>query len=148
LARISQRLYRIVAARADYCCEYCLLPQLAEAMDLTADHIIPKSEGGKTEVGNLALACMGCNAHKWTSTRARDPFSGRLVPIIHPRHDRWSEHFRFSLVDPALLEGSTAKGRATIELLDMNGPRLVLIRRWLMLANLYPPPGKGFVQRG
>jgi 5-methylcytosine-specific restriction endonuclease McrA len=66
-------MYRIVAARAGYCCEYCLLPQLAEAMDLTADHIIPKSEGGETEIGNLALACMGCNAHKGTFTQAGPP---------------------------------------------------------------------------
>jgi hypothetical protein len=40
VARVSQRLYRQVAARARDRCEYCGLPQEAEVMDLTVDHVV------------------------------------------------------------------------------------------------------------
>ena len=139
MARISQRLYRLIAVRARYCCEYCQLPQDAEAMDLTIDHVVPQSDEGETDESNLALACLWCNSHKWTQTKATDPKTGRAASLFHPRQQTWSDHFRWSVDDPTRLEGSTAIGRATIAALQMSSRRAMQIRRWLMLINRHPP---------
>ncbi len=40
-------------------CQYC-----GTAEDLTLDHVMPKSRGGKTSWDNLATACKRCNARK------------------------------------------------------------------------------------
>ena len=62
-------------------------------------------------------------------TRARDALSKELVPLFHPRYDRWSDHFRWS---GSKLTGRTATGRATIVALGMNRPAIVAIRRALI----------------
>jgi len=36
--------------------------------DLTIDHIVPISKGGKWEIGNLVLACYRCNVTKGNKT--------------------------------------------------------------------------------
>ncbi len=40
-------------------CVYCSSPK-----DLTLDHVIPKSRGGKTTWNNLVTACKSCNSRK------------------------------------------------------------------------------------
>ncbi len=40
-------------------CQYC-----ESTKDLTLDHVIPKSKGGKTTWDNLITACKNCNAKK------------------------------------------------------------------------------------
>lgn len=44
-------------------CVYC-----SSTKDLTLDHVIPKSKGGKTNWSNLVAACKRCNAEKGNST--------------------------------------------------------------------------------
>ena len=139
MARVSQRLYRQVAARARDRCEYCGLPQEAEVMDLTVDHVIPRAAEGATELSNLALACLACNARKWKLTHSTDSLTGRTVPLFDPRRQRWQDHFRWIEADPTRIDGRTATGRATIELLQMNSRRALQIRRWLMIVALHPP---------
>jgi 5-methylcytosine-specific restriction endonuclease McrA len=60
---------------------------------LDVEHIIPKSQGGLTELSNLALSCHGCNLAKSDKTNAEDAVSGTLVRLFHPRRDVWHEHF-------------------------------------------------------
>ncbi len=50
------------------CC-YCP-PPIAQkpARELTYDHVIPKSRGGKREWGNIVLACHACNLRKKNRT--------------------------------------------------------------------------------
>ena len=139
MARVSQRLYRQVAARARDRCEYCGLPQEAEVMDLTVDHVVPRADEGATELSNLALACLACNARKWKFTVSPDSQTGRSVPLFNPRRQRWQDHFRWVEDDPTRIEGRTATGRATVELLQMNSRRAIQIRRWLMVVALHPP---------
>ena len=43
-------------------CIYCDEPLTPEKM--TADHLIPKSAGGKAERGNIAACCKQCNTCK------------------------------------------------------------------------------------
>jgi 5-methylcytosine-specific restriction endonuclease McrA len=45
------------------CCVYC-----GNHRDLTLDHVIPKSKGGRTNWLNLVAACRRCNAQKGNET--------------------------------------------------------------------------------
>lgn len=45
--------------RDSFCCQYC-----GKDKDLTLDHLIPKSKGGKSTWTNLVTACKSCNAKK------------------------------------------------------------------------------------
>ena len=138
MARLSPRLYRQVATRARDRCEYCGLPQAAEVMDLTVDHVVPRAGQGSTELSNLALACLACHSRKWKFTQSTDSLTGRQVPLDDPRRQRWQDHFRWIDDDLTRIEGKTATGRATVELLQMNSRRAVQIRRWLMFVGLHP----------
>ncbi len=43
-------------------CQYC--GRRFPAKELTMDHIVPLSKGGKTTKGNLAVCCKTCNIQK------------------------------------------------------------------------------------
>tara|TARA_E500000331_G_C17001939_1_gene602406 strand:- start:7 stop:513 length:507 start_codon:yes stop_codon:yes gene_type:complete len=45
--------------RDQYKCQYC-----GQTQDLTLDHLIPRSRGGKSVWTNLVTACLSCNAKK------------------------------------------------------------------------------------
>ena len=86
-------LRKIVAERADYCCEYCFSQERFSPDPFSLEHILPRSKGGEDTKSNLAFACQGCNNRKYTRTSAVDPASGVIVPIYHPRNHRWVDHF-------------------------------------------------------
>lgn len=48
-----------VFKRDQFECQYCGTEE-----DLTLDHVIPRSKGGKSSWDNLVTACKGCNAKK------------------------------------------------------------------------------------
>lgn len=53
---------RTILARDHYTCQYCgAQPGRAE---LTVDHVVPKSQGGKTVWENVVTACRACNQRK------------------------------------------------------------------------------------
>ena len=80
------------------------------------EHILPRSRGGNPTLDNLALACQGCNNHKYTKTDSRDPVGRQTVHLFHPRHHQWSQHFVWNS-DYRLILGLTPTGRATVEAL-------------------------------
>ena len=45
--------------RDNGCCQYC-----GTTNDLTLDHLVPRSKGGKSTWNNLVTACKSCNAKK------------------------------------------------------------------------------------
>ncbi len=102
------------------------------------DHIMPRARGGKTEAQNLCYSCPVCNNAKRAHIAAHDPQTGRYVRLFDPRRQSWRRHFHWS-VDGGRLLGSTAIGRATVEALDMNRPRIVHIRLLWMALGLHPP---------
>jgi hypothetical protein len=104
----------------------------------TVDHILPRSLGGAPETENLALACSGCNAHKYNKTEGPDPVSGEVVALFHPRRDRWRDHFVWSS-DFTLVLGITPRGRATVETLHLNRDGVVNLRRLLHAMAEHPP---------
>jgi len=102
-----------VTARARDCCEYCLSQRRFSPSPFSAEHILPRAKGGKAESSNLALACQGCNNHKYSHVTAMDPASGHEVPLYNPRLGVWSEHFAWSS-DLTAIIGLTGRGRASV----------------------------------
>lgn len=131
-------LRRLVIARAHGCCEYCLSQMRYSSHSFALEHIVPKKRGGKTAPGNLALSCQGCNDHKYTKIRARDPLTGKLAPLFHPRRHLWSEHFTWS-ADYLEIFGLTPIGRATVVALQLNREEVVNLRRILLAFDEHPP---------
>jgi hypothetical protein len=125
LSRIPARLNRLVVRRAGGRCEYCGLAQVGQEATFHVDHIIPQLAGGPTTADNLALACVSCSLRKEARRSAADPLTGRMVPLFHPRRQRWSNHFRW---DGMRVVGLTATGRATVGALRMNRPLILAIR--------------------
>jgi 5-methylcytosine-specific restriction endonuclease McrA len=135
--RVTARQRQVVVERARECCEYCRSQARFATQSFSVEHITPRSQGGKTRLDNLALACQGCNNHKYTKTEGHDPVSGELVLLYHPRHHQWSDHFRWS-DDFTLIVGVTPTGRATIEALQLNRMGLVNLRQVLYTLGEHP----------
>lgn len=133
----SQQKYDVVE-RAKGCCEYCRSQVRFAMQSFSVEHIVPRSRGGKTEFENLALACQGCNNHKYTKTKGRDPVNGDVVPLYHPRLQRWRDHFAWN-EDCALIIGLTPVGRATVEALCLNRDGLINLRQVLYIMGTHPP---------
>jgi len=137
--RISASLRQLVAERARDCCEYCRSQSRFAMQAFSVEHIEPRSQEGGNSADNLALACQGCNNHKYTRTQARDPVTGESVPLFHPRKQQWADHFTWNS-DGTLVLGLTPTGRATVEALQLNRHGLINLRRILYTAGEHPPP--------
>jgi 5-methylcytosine-specific restriction endonuclease McrA len=74
--RISNR-HRIFA-RDRHRCQYC--GRRGTTFDLTLDHILPKSRGGRTMAENLVTACQVCNNRKGDRT----PEEARMPLLTNP----------------------------------------------------------------
>ncbi len=117
----------IVRERAGNRCEYCLLPAAALEVSLHVEHIVARQHGGGEGLENLALACDRRNLYKGPNLAGIDPATGDITALFNPRVDNWPEHFRWR---EAWVDGTTARGRATVHLLRMNAPE----RRDLRIA--------------
>lgn len=134
--RLSAELRRSIRESDLNRCAYCLAPEQLSVASFEIDHIVPLSAGGSTQPDNLCLACPNCNRHKSDRLSALDAQSGDDVELFHPRAQNWHEHFAWD-VDGATLVGLTPTGRATIDLLDLNRERILLLRRlWAKLGIL------------
>jgi HNH endonuclease len=136
MSSVPRRLRRLVVVRAGERCEYCRLAQIGQEATFHIDHILPVVDGGETAAAKLALACVSCSLRKEARQTVRDPDTDRYLPIFNPRTDRWSDHFRW---EGAVVIGLTAKARGTIELLRLNRPRILAIRREEMARGRHPP---------
>lgn len=107
-----------VRERAGHRCEYCQLhADDSPLARLQIEHIVAKKHGGSDELDNLALACVDCNLHKGSNLTGIDPDTGRTTELFDPRRHRWDDHFRW---DGISIVGTTAIGRTTVGVLDMN----------------------------
>jgi len=82
----------------------------------------------RPEEENLALACIHCNRFKGPNVAGFDQESGKVVRLFNPRRDRWAEHFEW---DGPRLRAKTEVGLVTIEVLSINDPDVVSLRRAL-----------------
>jgi 5-methylcytosine-specific restriction endonuclease McrA len=76
-AKLSRRE---VFLRDDYTCQYCGI----RTRELTLDHVMPKSRGGKHTWENLVSACRPCNHRKGGKTLAES----RMKLAHEPRQPR------------------------------------------------------------
>ena len=104
--------------RAANRCEYCRLHQDDSPLAaLHLEHIRPRKHGGSDDESNLCLACIDCNLHKGSNLTGIDPLTDAVTELFHPRQQRWEDHFAFEGI---YITGTTAAGRTTIQVLDMN----------------------------
>ncbi len=72
-------------------CQYC--GNRFKKWELTLDHVIPRSVGGRSTWENLVLACVPCNVRKGS----RLPDVARMPLVRQPRKPRWIPHSGESL---------------------------------------------------
>ena len=84
--------------------------------------------------GRVTLSCVYCNGRKGPNLTGRDPATGKVTRLYHPRRHKWAYHFRYQ---GSTLIGRTAIGRTTIDVLRINHPPLVALREVLMGAGLF-----------
>ena len=129
LPSVNPILIQQIWQRANNRCEYCQIQYLQYRLPFQVDHIIARQHGGPSTLDNLAMSCFHCNRFKGPNIAGLDPASGALVRLFHPRLDSWQEHFRFEGV---YLVGLTPIGRATVQVLSMNGGDLLELRTELL----------------
>ena len=132
---ISASLRTAVHERAHSCCEYCRIGDFDPFFPHEVDHIIALQHGGRSDLHNLALACMQCNRAKGTNFTSFDPETRRQTPLFDPRRDQWSDHFR---LDGPRLVALTAIGRTTLKLLNIGDEDREQTRRLLWQDGRYP----------
>jgi len=115
-------------------CDYCRMPAAFDPLPFQVDHILAQQHGGETVVENLAWSCLHCNKHKGPNIAGLDPLSGALVPLFHPRRQKWQRHFRWH---GPILVGRTRCARATIHILAINASAAVAFRAELMQEEVY-----------
>ena len=74
--------------RDNYKCVYC-----GSTKELTIDHVIPTSKGGKTSFENCVAACKDCNHKKGSRT----PYEANMYLIKQPYAPTISEFFRLRM---------------------------------------------------
>lgn len=77
-----------IYARDEDTCQYCAktLPR----SELNLDHVIPRSQGGKTTWENVVCSCVPCNLSKG----GRTPEQARMKLLRKPARPRWTPLFR------------------------------------------------------
>ena len=135
---ISIKTRKFVSSRAKERCEYCKSPRKFSPQPFVMEHIIPLSKGGQESIDNLALACGGCNGHKYNKLEGIDPVNGNPVPLFNPRKETWKDHFVWN---ENLLEvlGKTPTGRATVIALKLNRKELLHLREITIIVGEHPP---------
>ena len=129
--------YPAVAERAAYRCEYCHAPENVFNFPFEVEHIFPQVRGGSEALDNLALSCHACNLFKSDFETGTDAADSHRAALFQPRTDKWLEHFRIE-TQTAEIVGITAKGRATVNRLQLNRSHQVNARhRWIILG-LFP----------
>lgn len=139
---INADLRRLVIARADNLCKYCLIHEDDTYFGCEVDHIISEKHGGPTNSINLAYACMSCNRNKGSDVGSivmpleRNIFSR----FFNPRIDLWSEHFAIDNSDEVTIVSLNDIGDVTVRILGFNSVERLLERQTLYEIGRYLTP--------
>ncbi|MCB1556519.1 MAG: HNH endonuclease [Alphaproteobacteria bacterium] len=71
--------------RDGFTCQYC--GDRFRATDLTFDHVVPRSRGGRTQWDNIVTACRACNLAKGDKM----PDDCHMHPLSKPRQPRLTD---------------------------------------------------------
>jgi 5-methylcytosine-specific restriction endonuclease McrA len=80
-----------IYARDKYRCQYCGAKFGPE--ELTYDHVVPRSRGGKTKWDNIVTCCIRCNRKKG----GRTPAEARMRLIRKPSQPTWLPALRITI---------------------------------------------------
>lgn len=81
-------------ARDGYRCQYC--GQTRPMSQLSLDHVVPRSQGGKTTWENVVCSCMHCNSKKG----GRTPHQASMRLLSEPMRPRSSPGLVATMKDP------------------------------------------------
>jgi len=132
---VNVELRRLVLARSESLCEYCLLLEEHSFVGHQIDHVISVKHGGLTNAQNLAYSCLYCNQAKGSDVGSIDWANNEFSRFFNPRRDRWSDHFFLS---GSVIESRTIIGAVTARILGFNSIDRLLERDALREANCYP----------
>jgi hypothetical protein len=134
---MKRSLRLLVRHRAGKRCEYCRIHEADYPLfSFHVEHVIAKKHHGDDDPRNLAWSCHECNLAKSSNLSGRDLVTGRVVVLFNPRRQHWSRHFKWK---GAWRVGKTPCGRATIDVLNINAPHRVDLRKLLILGGVFPP---------
>lgn len=74
-----------IFSRDDHTCQYCGRKYVRAELNL--DHVLPRSQGGKTNWENVVASCIPCNSKKG----GRTPAQAGLRLVRAPRKPTWAE---------------------------------------------------------
>lgn len=131
---IPDNIRILVAHRANFRCEYCKISQEDHFLAFHIDHVIALKHGGKNDIINLAWACADCNQNKGTDLATFIESDDDLIPLFNPRKQVWTEHFRIETCEIIPL---TKIGKATVKLLQLNNPDILIFRQLLFQTGRY-----------
>lgn len=132
---IPTNLRVLVAQRADYLCEYCLIHEADTFVGCQVDHIISLKHGGITEAENLAYACAFCNRNKGSDIGSILLPKRNFIRLFNPRIDDWAAHF---VLEGAGILPLTEIGEVTVRILGFNTVERLLERETLIAEGNYP----------
>ena len=134
---LNQEIRRLVAKRADYLCEYCLISEQDTILGCAIDHIISIKHGGSSNTDNLAYCCVYCNRFKGSDIGSIILDKKEFVRFYNPRWDNWGEHFK---LNNFMIRPLTNIGQVTAKILGFNDQARILERKLLIKAKKYPSP--------
>lgn len=141
LAPFKERVKKFLAPRQQRLCAFCRTRIEKGTYYYEIEHIVPKHLHTKWmfDPQNFCLSCRRCNAKKSDNETLTDPNcreypqDGTGFNIIHPYHDKYSDHIE--LIEDLFYSGITEKGKKTIEICNLSRYELVLHRIELHNAN-------------
>jgi 5-methylcytosine-specific restriction endonuclease McrA len=76
---------RNIFVRDDHTCQYCAKRLARDELNL--DHVVPRSQGGRTNWENVVASCLKCNFKKG----GRTPTQAGMKLLKQPKKPRWAE---------------------------------------------------------
>ena len=131
---IPDKIKTVVAHRADFKCEYCLLSDSVSFYNFHIDHIKSVKHGGLTHVDNLAYSCPDCNHSKGTDIGSSID-DDKLIRFFNPRKDKWNKHF---YLKDGMILCKTDIANVTEHIFKFNDLDRLIFRRQLIELNQYP----------
>ena len=132
---LNKEIRRLVATRADYLCEYCLISERDTILGCAIDHIISIKHGGSSEIDNLAYCCFYCNRFKGSDIGSIILDKREFSRFYHPRWDNWGSHFK---LNDCVIEAVSNIGEVTARILGFNDQTRLLERQLLINRRKYP----------
>jgi HNH endonuclease len=123
----------VVASRALYKCEYCLLPEKVSFYNFQIDHIVSLKHGGNNDIENLAYCCPDCNYFKGTDLGSIIN-DNALIRFYNPRVDMWNEHFE---ITNGIISPKNDIGKVTEQIFKFNDVDRLIFRRELIQLGHY-----------